>query len=202
MPLRWSKIRESGGSGRMILLSGLRYPTDRPMFGPAQEAAKKRGMGVTSVDFTFADDPDFVGKSDREQFALIEEEGRALVEALGAGPFVLVGKSIGTLVMGAMVGRVEPRTRWVWLTPALKGTGLLEKISACPGPSLSVIGGRDGSVDITRSNDYLSLPGMTHLEFEGFNHVWAHPRGAVEEGRSLVEIGRVLDRWLDETATV
>ena len=172
MPLRWSKIRESGGSGRMILLSGLRYPTDRPMFGPAQEAAKKRGMGVTSVDFTFADDPDFVGKS------------------------------IGTLVMGAMVGRVEPRTRWVWLTPALKGTGLLEKMSACPGPSLSVIGGRDGSVGITRSNDYLSLPGMTHLEFEGFNHVWAHPRGAVEEGRSLVEIGRVLDRWLDETATV
>ena len=53
MPMRWSKISEEVGEDRMILLSGLRYPTDRPMFAPALAAAHRRGMGVTRVDHLF-----------------------------------------------------------------------------------------------------------------------------------------------------
>lgn len=122
-----------------------------------------------------------------------------MLEALGAGPFVLVGKSLGTMIMGAMVGRVDPRTRWVWLTPALNGTGLLAQMTVCHGPSLSIIGSEDGSVGSTRSDEYLSLPGMTHFEFAGFNHTWNHPEGAAVEERSLAEIGRIFDQWLDQT---
>jgi len=199
MALRWSKISEGPGTGRMILLAGLRYPTDRPMFAPAVEAAKARGMGITRVEFGFADDPAFMGASDEAQFEAIGEEGRELATALVDAPVVLVGKSLGTMIMGAMIGRMHPATRWVWLTPALKETPLLAQMKACAGPSLSVIGGADGSTPITRGAEYLALPGMTHLEFEGFNHVWTHPNGAEAEARSLKEIGRTLDQWLDTT---
>lgn len=201
MALGWSKISEEPGTGRMVLLSGLRYPTEGPMFSPAVGAARKRGMGLVRVEFSFFEDSAFMTSPAEERLSLIAGEGRALVQALGKGPYVLVGKSLGTMIMGAMVGLVDPRTRWVWMTPALKDTGLLQPMAACAGPSLSVIGSEDGSVDITRSDEYLFLPGMTHLEFEGFNHTWNHPNGAEEEARSLAEIGRALDRWLDETAT-
>lgn len=197
MVLRWSKISEEPGTGRMVLLAGLRYPTDQPMFAPAVEAAKSRGIGITRVEFGFVDDPEFMGAPDEEQFAAIAEEGRELASVLGDAPAVLVGKSLGTMIMGAMIGRMHPQTRWVWFTPSLKDTPLLEQMSACAGASLSVIGSADGSTPITRGADYLAIPRMTHLEFAGFNHSWTHPEGAKEEARSLKEIGRVLGQWLD-----
>jgi hypothetical protein len=170
------------------------------MFAPAAAAARKRGMGLVRVEFSFFDDPAFIASPPEKQLSLIAGEGRALVEVLGKGPSVLVGKALGTTIMGAMVGLVDPRTRWVWMTPALKDTGLLERMLACAGPSLSLIGSEDGSVDITRSDKYLFLPGITHFEFEGFNHTWNHPSGADEEARSLAEIGRIFDHWLDGSA--
>jgi|GEM_PF-466313 len=199
MAPRWSKIGEEHGTGRIILLAGLRYPTDRPMFAPAVEAAKARGMGITRVEFRFADDPAFMGASDEVRFEAIAEEGRELASVLGGTPAVLVGKSLGTMIMGAMIGRVHPATRWVWFTPSLNETPLLDQMRACTGPSLSVIGGADGSTPITRGANYLALPRMTHLEFAGFSHSWTHPEGAKAEARSLKEIGRTLDQWLDAT---
>ncbi|MEZ5912946.1 MAG: hypothetical protein R3D84_12620 [Paracoccaceae bacterium] len=173
------------GNGLALVLSGLRYGTDKPLLAAAADVLCRHGAALMTVDFAYAGDPEFSHLADEQQFHRIEADGRALlaqaVARCGPGPLWIAGKSLGTVAMGGMLAApAPPRVRWLWLTPSLSGTRLASQMVLCAGPSLSLIGSRDPSVALTRAPAYRDRPGMTHHECTGVDHGWTHEAGAAQ----------------------
>lgn len=197
------RIRDGGGKGFALVLSGLRYGCERPLLAAAVGLLAARGHTLMTVDFAYAADPRFAQMDDAAQFAAIEADGVALLHqaierAMGA-PLTIVGKSLGTIAMGGMLAAdaVPPGARLIWLTPSLRGTPLLDRMRRWCGPALSLIGDRDPSVGITRSPVYLELKGLKHVEIAGADHGWTHPGGPAATDRIAGEAEAVMAAWLD-----
>lgn len=195
--------REGRGEGLALILSGLRYGCDRPLLAGSADLLAARGHALRLVDFGYAADAGYAALGDAAQIAMIEADGAALLDAAladaGDHPLTILGKSLGTVAMGGMVasGRLPAGTRLAWLTPSLRGTDLFARMTGWRGPSFSLIGSRDPSVEITRSPAYLGLPRMTHVEIESADHGWTHPAGDDATRRIEEDALNAIAGWLD-----
>ncbi len=66
------RIRDGGGKGFALVLSGLRYGCERPLLAAAVGLLAARGHTLMTVDFAYAADPRFAQMDDAAQFAAIE----------------------------------------------------------------------------------------------------------------------------------
>ncbi len=194
----------SGGDGGFaILLPGLNYSCRDPLLAGVSGALQQRGYRVWEVAFSYNDGLSFKALSDDARIAAIERDGRAILkrvlEEVGR-PLVLVGKSLGTVSLGAMVGALPEKTRLIWLTPSLTGTRLLQRMRACSHEGLSVIGSEDVSTTITRGADYRSIAPLAHVEVPGMDHGWHHEGGEMATRKGLFTALAVIGNWLDALA--
>jgi dienelactone hydrolase len=136
-----------------VLLPGLGYTLDMPLFYYAENLMLERGWDVLRVEYAYNNRPEFraLPKPERDRW-LLADATAAWRAGLGQRPYervVLIGKSLGTLAMGHLLTLPDPppTVGAVWLTPLLAEERLHQQIAANGGPSLFVIGTADPHFD-------------------------------------------------------
>ncbi len=186
-----------------VVLPGLNYGCERPLLAGVIGLIREPGGDVVTLNFDYNRDGVFLGLSGADQLSMIADDGRAIVgHCLGISDYrslIVIGKSLGTISMGGLnPGELPENTRLIWLTPSLKGTGLLARMAGFSCPAFSLIGGCDPSVGICHSDRYKAIAELSHVEITGMDHGWEHAEGAGETDRGLACALRALDCWLQD----
>ena len=195
--------RQDDGNSRLaVFFPGLTYRNTMPALYYPRQLMLARGYDVLSVDYAYDQIPEFMDLSEQDKIAWIGADAQAAVEAVFAlgqyEHFTLVGKSLGTAAMAAVVPD-EPglaSADLVWLTPGFKTHGVLEGMARCSQRSLIVLGTEDPHYEEVhvaaaraRGAEVILLPGFDHgLEKPG------HVADTVAGMHTIIE--RV-SRWLD-----
>jgi predicted alpha/beta-hydrolase family hydrolase len=132
-----------------VLLPGLGYTLDMPLFYYAENLLLERGWHVLRVEYAYNTRPEFqtLPKPERDRW-LLADATAAWHAGLSQRIYervVLIGKSLGTLAMGHLLTMPDapPNVGAVWLTPLLGVERLRQQISQYGGRSLFVIGTAD-----------------------------------------------------------
>jgi len=156
-------IRHDGDAGRVaVLLPGQFYPTRAPALWFAREAAMARGWSALEV----------LGEPGQHEDPLGWEQSCAerALEAAGEARVLVIGKSLASLLAGAISDRSLPA---VWLTPLLHLPAVIDGLARTARPTLLVGGTADPSWRVDAlpaggSIDVLELRGADHaLEIRG-----------------------------------
>ena len=136
-----------------VLLPGLGYTLDMPLFYYAENLLLERGWDVLRVEYAYNTRPEFqtLAKPERDRWLLADATAawRAGLDQRTYERVVLIGKSLGTLAMGHLLTMADPppNVGAVWLTPMLSVERLRQQISQYGGPSLFAIGTADPHFD-------------------------------------------------------
>ncbi len=199
-----AKIKKGEGKRLAVILPGLNYGCDRPLLSGVSQLLSQRGDSVLELSFGYAKDEHFAALPESAQIEAIEQDGATILnwalEAFAPKKLTLAGKSLGTISMGGMAGRQMPAgTRALWLTPSLTGTSLLARMKTFGHDALSVIGSEDVSAEITRSEEYRQIAGLTNVEVPGMDHGWNHKDGDAATRKGLFTALAVVGNWLDSS---
>ncbi len=131
-----------------VLLPGLGYTLDMPLFYYAENVLLERGWDVLRVEYAYTrSEFQTLPKPERDRWLLEDATAawRAGLEQRTYERVVLVGKSLGTLAMGHLLTMADPppNVGAVWLTPLFSKERLHQQIQQYGGPSLFVIGTAD-----------------------------------------------------------
>ena len=167
-----------GDSGRLgIVFPGVGYTSRMPALRYPILALEAWGASVLTVDYDYRG-PAFRAAGDEERFAWIAADARAAVDAaLAAGEFrdiAIVGKSIGTIAMAAVLGDARlSQARCAWLTPLLRQEAVSRAIleSGRGRRGLLVIGTEDPDFDPGMLERIRSSTSITLLPIERADHV-------------------------------
>jgi hypothetical protein len=170
-------IRHDGDPGRMaVLLPGQFYPTRAPALWFAREAAMARGWSALEVlgEPGLHDDPLGWEQSCAER----------AIEAAGAARVLVIGKSLASLLAGAISDLVLPA---VWLTPLMHEPSVIDGLARAARPNLLVGGSADPSwrVDALEAGDSIEV-----LELAGADHALEVPGDPVV---SLAGLGQMTE---------
>lgn len=168
-------FRQAGQAASLALvLPGLRYSCDAPLLYYPTKLLLQRRADVLQLqtDYTNAE---FQNSSRREQASWLAEDGRA---ALQTGQkqrdyplLILIGKSIGTLVMAHLItSDIATQATTIWLTPLLHQPRVVEAALRCQGPAMFIAGSGDPTFD---SQALARIQSITHartLVIDGANH--------------------------------
>ncbi|WP_432254628.1 hypothetical protein [Limimaricola sp. AA108-03] len=194
----------TAGKGRdlAVVLPGLRYGCDRPLLRGTAALFERAGCDMARLAFDYAEDEAFMTAPDAEQFARIAADGRdigAHLSAMRAYERVwLIGKSLGTLSMGAALSAgigASERTRAVWLTPSLLGTPLLSWMRNWPGVGVAVLGTEDPSNRPELLEALGRQPGLTLRMVAGADHGFDHAEGRDAARRAIGEAIDTVEQW-------
>jgi len=130
-----------------IVLPGFRHSADRAELYYGARILLEKGADVLRAEYTYYE-TDYVKVSDDEQYDWISKDASAVGNAgLAQRPYeriTLLGKSLGTIAMGHLLG--DPRFRTatcVWFTPVLTDPMMVDRIQQVKPRSLFIIGTAD-----------------------------------------------------------
>lgn len=165
-----------------IMLPGLGYTTQRPLFHYATGMCLNNNIDILHVNYQFAKNKHFTSLSQEDQERWMYEDVQAVVEEIltdtSYEQCFLLSKSIGTIPM-AMEWKHKNFIRHpfgIWLTPLLKEDLVFETLLKTELPSLCIIGDKDHHyiderVDLLSHNQLVTtviIPGAEHsLEIQG-----------------------------------
>ena len=174
-------IRQDETSERLaVVLPGAGYTAQAPLLHYATDIYLHKGYDVLKINDRYNDE--FYDKFTMKELSdAIRFDVANVIDQVTAGSpyeeFCLVGKSLGTIAMAALLERPMFRVaKAVWLTPLIKRPDVLEAMRVMPNPALGFIGDEDPVYDAERcfqikSNPQLDLrvvPGTEHsLEIPG-----------------------------------
>jgi predicted alpha/beta hydrolase len=130
-----------------IVLPGFRFSADRAELYYGARILLERGADVLRAEYTYYE-TDYVKASDREQYDWLSKDASAVGDAgLSQRSYekvTLLGKSLGTLAMGHLLGEGRFRSAsCVWFTPILTDETLVTRIEQVRPRSLFIIGTAD-----------------------------------------------------------
>ncbi|MBV7506647.1 hypothetical protein KW850_15390 [Bacillus sp. sid0103] len=181
IPYTWIH-NEKGNKSICIMLPGLGYTTQRPLFHYATNICLNHQIDILHVNYQFAKNEHFTRLSKEEQERWMYEDVKDVVEESLTGTnyeqCFLLSKSIGTIPM-ALEWTLENFIQnpfGIWLTPLLKEDNVYETLLKTKLPSLCIIGDQDHHfinerVTALKKNEHIStviIPGADHsLEIQG-----------------------------------
>ncbi len=121
--LRW-RIPTKPGAWAALILPGMRYTPDKPLLHYTALALAARGVPVAAAWLDYSGD-DFQQADPQTRLRWLLADAQAALQAVRRRPgvkgVVLVGKSIGTLTMGALwgMGSLADMAASIWFTPLL-----------------------------------------------------------------------------------
>ena len=171
-----------------IIFPGIGYHKDKPLLYYAGKLARTAGYDVMSVEYTdiqkILGDPEVMKKEVKKAYAQVEEQ-------LGSIAFddyddiLLIGKSIGTIVLAKYVSDHDIKAKQIWYTP-LEATFKYAKENI-----LAFIGDADPCSDYEKVKKLAGKKKVTLYTYHGGNH-------SLESGAVLPDI-KVLADVMDKT---
>lgn len=197
-------LRQDAGTDHLaLLLPGMGYTLDMPLFYYAENLLTESGADLLRVEYAYAGRAGFRTATEEEWLDWLLTDATAAFRAgtsqRGYRRLTLVGKSLGTLAMGHLLttAAVPPgATRAVWLTPLLQEERLREAIGRFAGPSLFAIGTADSVYDPAALD---ALRGATLGEavvIEGADHGLDVPGDPVASVQGLERVVRAIRDFL------
>jgi hypothetical protein len=166
----------NGNKGICIMLPGIGYTTQRPLFHYATGLFINQNFDILHINYDYRKNDEFnrLGSSERERW--IYEDVKAVLDEVCEGyeKLFILGKSLGTIPM-AMELTHKPSAK-IWLTPLLKDDGVYQALLNTDVPSLCMIGDEDHhyieeKLTAIKSNHLVStvvIPKADHsLELQG-----------------------------------
>ncbi|MEH7503949.1 hypothetical protein V7152_18370 [Neobacillus drentensis] len=181
IPYTWVR-NEIPSKSICIMLPGLGYTTQRPLFHYATSMCLNNIVDILHINYNFVKNEHFAKLSNEEQVRWMYEDVKAVAEEILKGTnysqSFLLSKSIGTIPMAIeWVNKNFLQNPFgIWLTPLLKDDNVYNTLLITELPSLCVIGDRDhhfieGRVTSLKNNDHIStviIPNADHsLEIQG-----------------------------------
>ena len=148
IPYTWIR-REQPNHAICIMLPGLGYSTQRPLFHFATGMCLNHNIDVLHINYHFAKNDQFKMLSKEEQDQWMYEDVKAVVEEVLKDTVYeqsfLFSKSIGTIPMAMEWAQKNfiKHAIGVWLTPLLKDDHVYQALLNTDRPSLCVIGDQD-----------------------------------------------------------
>ncbi len=180
--------REQETDHLAVVLPGRAYGPYLPFLLYPIRLFQEEGADVLVVDYT----PYTAEMTSNEEMyrRLNADVPPALDAALGGRLYsrvTILGKSLGTLVMGDLLER-DRRFRGVsciWMTPLLRSERLRSQIAATPHRALFIGGTADEQFDSIHLAELERATGGGSLSIEGANHVMEVPGDVLESIRGL-----------------
>jgi predicted alpha/beta-hydrolase family hydrolase len=176
-PVPHTFLRSDGPTEHLaLILPGVAYTCDHPLLYYPSRLLMDRGADVLRVEYSYSERPEFKALPDAEQMRWLLADVTAVVRAgLAQRAYqraTLVGKSMGTLAMGHLLGGdTLPRdTDAVWLTPLLKSDRVRDQIKASGRRSLFVIGTADPYYDAANLAGVQAATGGEAVVVDGADH--------------------------------
>ncbi|MCR2823535.1 alpha/beta family hydrolase [Lederbergia panacisoli] len=171
-------------NGICIMLPGLGYTTQRPLFHYATGICMNENVDLLHVNYNYLENEAFKKLEHHAQDQWIYEDVVSVVETVlkdtEYGMYFILSKSIGTIPMAYEWNRKNfidvNRTYGIWLTPLIKDETVCNALSKIVIPSLYVIGTDDPHykenliADINKNSNVkgLVIPNANHgLEVKG-----------------------------------
>jgi hypothetical protein len=185
-----------------VLLPGLGYTLDMPLFYYAENFLIAQGWDVLRVEYGYSKRPEFQSLPEAEWYRWLLGDATAAYRAgLVQGEYkelALIGKSLGTLAMGHLLTMQEPAlpTRAVWLTPLIGQERLQQQIVQYGGSSLFVIGTADSHYDPAMLEEVREATNGEAVVVEGADHGMDVEGDPVASVRGLERVVEALVRFL------
>lgn len=196
-------LRPRGAIDRLaILLPGLGYTLDMPLFYYAENFLIEIGWDVLRVEYAYNRRPEFPSRAPAERARWLFTDTTAAFRAGLAqrdyGELALVGKSLGTLAMGHLLTLPEPTppVRAVWLTPLIGEGELRRQIVRFGGPSLFVIGTADADYDPAHLAEVRDATHGEAVVVDGADHGMDIAGDPVESVRALERVVEAMVQFL------
>ncbi len=190
-------IPRSASGPISVILPGLHYTVDMPMLYYATGILLEAGHSVLTVDTRYSGEEEFMSVSNQERAEWMFRDAEAVYEAIqdleNYTLSVIVGKSLGTIMMSRMVQKYPEIAdkKILWLTPLLKQEWVVEQMIAHKGNSLVVIGTADPHYDdniiaklaqegkcevfaVLKGNHSLDVPAGVLSSMEQLSNIMAH----------------------------
>ena len=188
-----------------LIYPGLRYTSDMPLLYYTTRLLTGRGSDVLQLwaDYTTSD---YQSQSQEQRAAWLRADGQALLRASqkqrNYSELVLIGKSIGTLILTELIihGDMPKNSTLIWLTPLLHLEHVVEAARQPRGPALFIGGGQDPSYTQEGVAQLKQVPEVTTLTIEGANHSLEIPGDVPRSLRAMEEILRAITNFLDKAS--
>jgi len=148
IPYTWFRS-DQPNQGICIMLPGLGYNTQRPLFHYATGMCLNHNIDVLHINYQFTKNEQFKKLSETDQDQWMYEDVKAVVDEVLKDTVYeqcfLVSKSIGTIPMAREWTEKNfiKNTIGVWLTPLIKDDNVYQALLNTDLPSLCVIGDHD-----------------------------------------------------------
>ncbi|WP_066070308.1 alpha/beta family hydrolase [Neobacillus soli] len=181
IPYMWIRS-ENPNKSICVMLPGLGYSTQRPLFHYATGVCLNNHVDVLHINYDFAKNEHFKKLTRSEQDRWMYEDVKAVVdEVLKDSTYeqcILLSKSIGTIPMAIewTEKNFSHNAFGIWLTPLLKDDNVFNTLLNTELPSLCVIGDQDHHfieerISSFKKNELVSsvlIPNADHgLEIKG-----------------------------------
>lgn len=187
IPYMWIRSEEANKS-ICIMLPGLGYTTQRPLFHYGTSICLKNHVDVLHINYNFIKNGHFATFSKEEQVHWMYEDIKAVAEEVlkdtNYDQCFLLSKSIGSIPMAIEWSQKNfiRSSFGIWLTPLIKEDHVYHTLFNTKQPSLCVIGDQDHHfikerISSLRDNELIStviIPDADHsLEVQGeFRRRW------------------------------
>ncbi|MEO2077075.1 MAG: hypothetical protein ABGX20_17035 [Bacillus sp. (in: firmicutes)] len=205
IPYTWIRS-EQPNKTICIMLPGLGYSTQRPLFHYATGVCLNNNVDVLNINYNFVKNEKFRVLPKEEQEQWMYEDVKAVVETAvkdaGYEQSILLSKSIGTIPM-AMEWTEETflqNSVGIWLTPLLKEDRVYHALVETELPSLCVIGDEDhhfikerlaavennplvSTVVIPKAEHGLEIQGNTSASIEAMKEIMLHVEAFIKKNK-------------------
>ncbi len=186
-----------------ILLPGMGYTCDMPLFYYAEMLLLGAGVDILRVEYRYNRRPDFrdLPAPVRLNWLLADASAAyqaALVQRQYSGGITLIGKSLGTLAMGHLLSNhPQPApVRAVWLTPMLREDVLRDQMCRCARPSLVAIGTADPHFDPMYLQEIRSRTQCQAVVIDDADHSLDIPGDVIASVRAVERVTREVGAFL------
>ncbi len=196
-------LRQQGETVRLaILLPGLGYTCDMPLFYYAVKLLTAGGADLLAVEYAYNRRADFrdLPQSEQRRWLLADATAayRAGLAQRAYEDVTLIGKSLGTLAMPHLLATADAfeSVRAVWFTPLLSEDSVRQQLLGGREPKLVVIGIADPYYDPATLAGIQSATGREVLVVEDADHSLQVPGDVVRSVQALEQAMRGVQRLI------
>lgn len=192
---------KEGSRSLAILLPGAGYSVQAPLFHYATGVFLHRNIDVLQVNYQY-NDPFYDSFTMEEiKHAIIHDVRKVIDQAISTddyNTFFLVGKSLGTIVMGSELKRdIFHSAKAIWLTPLLQRQDVSDAMITCTNKSICFIGDADPCYKEDRFKEVEGNPLFTARLIPDVDHALQYRDDILGSIDVIKNVIATIEQWVD-----